>query len=48
MTDSNLVWRVQHGRRCFTTRLAGHALLRIFVRLARDDQVNGWICESYP
>jgi len=32
------------------TRLAGHALIWVLVRLARVDQVttvNGWICESY-
>ena len=29
-------------------RLAGQALIRDFVRLARVDQVNGWICETYP
>jgi len=39
---------MQHGRHCFETHLAGHALIWDRVRLARADQVNGWICESYP
>ena len=43
MNDTNLVWRVQHGHNCLGTHLAGHALIRDFVRLARADQANGWV-----
>ena len=54
MNDSNLVWRVTvqhgHGCHCLGTRLAGHALIRDLVRLARVDQANGWtrIRELHP
>jgi len=47
MNDSNLVWRVQDGRQCLETRLAGHDLIRVLVRLVRDDQVGAWIRQSY-
>jgi len=46
LMTQNQVSQLIYGRHCLRIRLAHHALIYIFVRLARVDQVGAWIRQS--